>query len=349
VAVPDLSWLTPSVRQVQADHRRRVAALYRGDPVDRVVAIAGRLYGGSHGLHGTNEIDMLEQPRAWLADVLADMAASVDEFADPVTFRPPVVEIDPLGVHFIDALLGARTYIRSGQMWSDPLSIDPAELTMPDLAQSETLGKALRLAGHVVEATQGRLPIALPVFSCPINVGINLFGDRLLTALCERPAQAKRALRIITDVILGAIDAFAQAVSQRVRHNSVACTRYAPAGYGQIDGCATQLVSGRHYAEFFAPLDDELLRAWPRGGMIHLCGAHGQHYATWREMRSVRSIQVNDRASEDLVQLVTVTRDDQILYVSPTETMPVDRVLQIAGGRRLVLQCAVEHPMAVGA
>ena len=118
------------------------------------------------------------------------------------------------------------------------------------------------------------------------------------------------------------------------------CTssRYAPTGYGFIDGCAAQLVSADVYRDFFAPLDEEILAEWPHGGMIHLCGACAQHIPTWREMRALRSVQLNDRATDDLELYVEGLRPDQILYVSPTAKYPPSRVVEITRGRRLVMQ-----------
>jgi len=342
---PALDWWTDEIECAQALHASRVEALFRGEQPDTVVAIAGRLYGGSHGLYGTSYIDMLDAPGAWLADVLADLARDAHLFADPVTFYPPNIEIDPLGVHFIDALLGADTYIREGQYWSAPLDCDLEDLQMPDLDSSDLLQKALRLARLAVEASQGKLYVAGPVFSCPINIGINIFADRLLMGLAQRPDAAKRALRIITDTIIACVRAFQEVIPPEILRNSVVGNRYAPTGFGQIDGCATHLVSKAHYDEFFAPFDAEILATWPHMGMMHLCGAHAQHFETWSRMGAVRSIQTNDRAGEDLEPMAAALRDDQIMYVGPTETMTVDRIIRITGGRRLVLQCPLNEPI----
>ena len=102
-------------------------------------------------------------------------------------------------------------------------------------------------------------------------------------------------------------------------------------------GCSTQLLSPELYRDFIAPLDDRLLSVYPHGGMIHLCGAHTQHIPVWRDMQSLRAIQLNDRAAEDLAYYFNNLRNDQILYVNPCDTMPIDRILAITGGRRTVL------------
>lgn len=342
---PDLGWITSEIEGVQAHHRARVEALYAGQRPAEVIAIAGRDYGSSHGLWGTDEIDMLTQPEAWLQNVLADMAAHTEDFSDRVTFRPLVIEIDPLGTHFCDALFGAGTRLHAGQVWGQGLECGPGELQMPDLQRSELLQRSLDLTRYVVQATRGRILVTTPVLSCPMNIGMNLFGQRFVESFAAEPDAARHALAVIHSVILACVRVFAAAIPEDVRRTTVACNRYAPAGYGFIDGCATQLVSQTHYRELVAPLDADLLAASPHGGMIHLCGAHEQHVATWATMAPVRSVQLNDRASEELEAYVRGLRHDQILYVSPTETMTVERILRVTEGERLVLQAPLEAPI----
>ena len=336
-----MPWWTREIEQAQARHRARVAALYDGRATDGPVAIEGRMAGRNHGLWGTNEIDMLREPDAWLADALADIREHAAEAADPRTFRPMVIELDAFGTHYIDALFGARVGFVEGQVWSDQLACDLEDLAEPLLDENEVFHASLRLARRAVELTEGRFFISNPVLSCPANIGINLFGERLLEALAVRPEAARRALRIVTNVIKRCMAAFAEAIPFDQRVNTVGCNRYAPPGFGFIDGCATQLVSAEHYAGFFAPVDAELLAFHPRGGMIHLCGAHEQHIPAWRAMQALRSVQLNDRAADDFEAYFRGLREDQIVYIGPTAAMPLARILDISAARRVVLQCAL--------
>ena len=106
-----------------------------------------------------------------------------------------------------------------------------------------------------------------------------------------------------------------------------------------------QVLSAEQYAEFIAPYDDEVLLVYPNGGMIHLCGEHTQHIPVWRGMKSVRALQLNDRAAEDLEYYFKDLRDDQMLYVNPFDGMPVDRIMDITGGHRVVIVGGVEEPL----
>lgn len=334
----DLAWLTDDIKQTWQRHSERVQSLYAGSDTDGPVAIFGLMAGRSHGLWGTNEPDMLADPEGWLDDVLADMTAHGPYALDHRTFRPFVIELDAFGTHYVDALFGAPVYYHEGQAWSEQLPIDPGDLEQPDVRDHAVYTGSMHLAKSAVQRSEGAVWISNPVLSCPINIGLNLFGGRLLEAMADRPAAARHALGVITDVIAECMAAFRDIIPEEQRQNSVGATRWAPPGHGFIDGCATQLISAEHYREFLAPLDARLLATYPKPGMIHLCGGHVQHIETWRDMPELRSVQVNDRAADDFERYWRGLREDQIVYITPTETMTAARVLAMTGGRRVVLQ-----------
>jgi hypothetical protein len=316
-----------------------MSALYRGEVPDAPLYLNGLMAGRSHGLWGTNDPDMLAEPDAWLDDVMADMAARATLADDERTFRPFVVEIDPFGTHFIDALFGAPVRYHEGQAWSEELDADLAALAEPNIEANAVYRASLDLARRAVARCAADAWVSNPVLSCPINIGINLFGGRLLEAMIERPEAARHALRVITDAIGRCMRAFAHVIPAGVRQNSVGAWRWAPPGRGFIDGCATHLVSARHYREFLAPLDAELLALYPLAGMIHLCGAHTQHIPAWRDMPELASVQLNDRAADDFEAYRQGLRPDQIIYITPTPHMTIERIVAITGGQRVVLQC----------
>ena len=82
--------------------------------------------------------------------------------------------------------------------------------------------------------------------------------------------------------------------------------------------------------------------------MIHLCGSHAQHIENFRNMKSLRAVQVNDRAAEDLELYFKGLRDDQILYLCPCPGMTIERAMEITGGRRLVINARVEGEIPMG-
>ncbi len=344
--------LTPTIQAVQRRHLERLNHLYQGIQPEMVIALDGISYGSSHGLSGVNQIDMLEDPRAWLVDVMQDMAAKADHLADEVTFRPPIIELDPYGVHIIDALFGARVRFHGGQVWSEELKIDLEDLEYPDLGNSALLQKVVRLAALAVQAAregagEGQIFVATPVYACAINIAINLFGERLLEALRKRPQTVERVLAIINQTIIQTARLVNAVIPDDIRRNSVAENRLAPAGVSQFDGCSTQLVSRRDYAHFFAPLDVELMQLTPGGALIHLCGAHTHHLPTWAELPGLRAVQLNDRAMDDLEDYYKRLHPETIFYLCPSARVGIDRIMEITGGKRVVLQATLDRPIHV--
>jgi hypothetical protein len=54
-------------------------------------------------------------------------------------------------------------------------------------------------------------------------------------------------------------------------------------------------------------------------------------------MKSLRAVQLNDRAALDLEAYFHGLRDDQIIYANLFDGMPLEKVLEITGGERVVI------------
>jgi hypothetical protein len=281
---------------------------------------------------------MYSDPERWVEEAVFDLAGHVDALADEEVFRPLCVQCMPYDVHFVDKVFGAEVLLPEGSYWwSNPLSIPVGSLEAPDLDSNETWLLAERMARAFV-ATGATVPLfGLPVIASVLNIGINLFGEAILAAMYNDPDAVRRDFAVINNTLCEMHRRIRSIVPEAQLQPVLPDGRVQPPGHGQICGCSTQLLSAEHYREFVAPLDDAVLSVYPNGGMIHLCGSHARHISVWRELKSFRAFQVNNRASEDLETYFAGLRDDQILYVDPCERMPTERVLQITGGRRLVL------------
>ena len=161
-----------------------------------------------------------------------------------------------------------------------------------------------------------------------LNVAVNLYGEDFLVAL-TRPDAARHDLAVINRLLCDLHQWYRAHLPVAQLQAVVAAGRCQPPGHGQLCGCTTHLLSAEVYREFIAPLDDALLSVYPHGGMIHLCGVHTQHLPVWREMASLRAVQLNDRAAEDLEAYFRGLREDQVIYLNPTPTMTVARALAI--------------------
>lgn len=326
----------PTLLRARDRHIRRLEGVLVGERPDAAVFL--------QGVNGAGKADPYTEPEQWVEQALADLAARAEALRDSAVFRPLCLEFNPYGVHFIDRMFGARVWRHAEQWWSDPLATPVGELAPPDLERDETWHLARRIAEAFLAAGVAVPLFGLPTIASALNVAVNLYDEEFLVALAERPAAARRDLGVINALLCHLHRWYRRRIPAEQLQPVVAAQRCQPPGFGQLCGCTTHLLSAAMYREFVAAVDDELLSVYPNGGMIHLCGDHLRHAAAWREMKSLRAIQVNDRAAEDLPAWLEQLRDDQVIYLNPTRTMTSQRALDLAAGQRLVI---VSEPSAV--
>jgi len=54
-------------------------------------------------------------------------------------------------------------------------------------------------------------------------------------------------------------------------------------------------------------------------------------------MENLKCVQINDRAAEELEYYVQGLREDQVIYLYPCKGIPIERALEIAGDKRMVI------------
>lgn len=292
-----------------------------------------------NGIYGYSSTNPYEEPEKWLDEALDDLAQYAEKLTDKNIFRPLCIEFGPYGVHFIDKIFGARIYFdqTSRQWYSEYIESPIGELQYPDLARNETWNLAKRIAIAFIERKVTVPLFGLPTIASVLNIAVNLYGQRFLEELCLAPDKAKHDMDIINKLLVDIHRWYLQHMPLYQLQPVISGHRTQPPGFGQLCGCTTQLISPDMYRELIAPFDSELLSVYPHGGMIHLCGRHTQHIPIWKEMKPLRAVQLNDRAAEDLEAYFNGLREDQIIYLNPTDTMTADRAIKITGGKRLVL------------
>ncbi len=281
-------------------------------------------------------------PEDWVTDCLELMLTQ--RGTRPDGFTPVCVEYPPYGVHYIDKMLGAKVYFHCGQWNADYLTSPIGSLEMPDLDKDETWQLSKRAAKAFLDADV-KLPLfGLPTLSSALNILLNLYGQEALIAMYEDEDAVRHDLDVINTLIRTLHRWYIDNIPKEQLQPVISWARTQPPGYGQLCGCTTQLLGAELYREFIADLDDAILGEYENGGMIHLCGSHAQHMETFRNMKNLRSLQLNDRAAEDLALYLEGLRDDQILYVNPCEGMPVEKILDISKGERIVLVKSMPSP-----
>lgn len=325
---------------VQQSHRRLLGELFAGRAAQCVPSVAR--------IAQCEYLDATpDRFAAWLDTSIEALDAGLPQASDTVTFRPLVVEFWPLGVHFVDALFGARVYEKDGNFWSDDLPSSLGDLAPPDVGASPLVRWTFDSIGQAIAALPHAVSVTTPVFSSPLNIAVNLFGEQALLDLSRPGKRELRGMEAIADAIESlhrlARDRFP---ASRCRFYA-SSHRYAPDGFGHICGCTTQLLGPETYARYVAPLDERILRTYPHGGTIHLCGHHTQHIPRWRKMPCLRGVQLNDAAADDFPAYLAGLRDDQIIYITPTPRMPLQTILALSGGRRIVLQTKLDRRIPV--
>jgi hypothetical protein len=290
-----------------------------------------------NGVIGTASTNRYKDPKRWVEECLVKLAEKADVIKDPTTLRLLVIQCDLYGVHFIDKIFGARVYATETGWWADKLPTSVGRLEFPDLDNNETWGLAKTMAEAFVDSKVTVPVFALPTIASVLNIAVNLYNEEFLIALLDDPDAARHDLTVINKLLCALHRWFMANIPPEQLQLVVAVRRAQPPGFGQVGGCTTHLLSAEQYKEFIAPLDQELLSTYPHGGMIHLCGAHTQHIPVWREMSALRAVQLNDRAAEDFQVYYNKLREDQIIYIHPTPTMDLDRIMQISSGKRVVI------------
>lgn len=325
---------------------------------DHWFAIQESLYQGSYqeprvfvidGVLSVGKSDPYREPEKWVDECLADIARQkASAILSDFKFRPVCVEYGIYGVHYVDKILGANVYWRDGQWYNDYLKTPIGELPDPDLENNETFQLSVRAAKRFAEVG-GEFPLfGLPTIASALNIAVNLYGQEILIEMLDDPENARKDLETINRVLIKIHETFREILPQRQLQPVVSWERTQPPGYGQICGCTTQLVSADLYQEMIADLDAAVLRVYENGGMIHLCGSHAQHIPTFRDMPELKSVQLHDRAAEDLQLYFDGLREDQLIFLMPCKGMTIEKAMSITGGKRLVVTAHLDGELPLG-
>jgi len=327
-----MATITHELLAIQRRHQTTFARLFAGEAVPTLPAICGEHL----GYYGAPDAADLAH---WCENELPTISEQLlARGANATAFYPLVVEFIPWGVHFVDALFGARVFSTEYTVWSEELAGSLSELSAVDVARHPLVQWTLEAMRRLLAQLPSPVAITTPIFSSPLNVALNLFGERALLEVAYPEPNTLRGIDAITAVIRDLhLLMRASFPRERVRFYC-SSTRYAPDDVGHVCGCSTQLVGADTYTRFFAPGDAAVLRAYPGGGTIHLCGRHTQHLPTWRAMPELRAVQLNDAAADEFLAYYTGLRDDQLIYLAPTEMMSLAHILEISGGRRVIYQ-----------
>jgi len=314
---------------------------------DKYIELLTSIYSGNTpskqfylcGITGQATADILIDPEKWVEEALISLSNNAQKSLNENVFVPLCVECSIYGVHFIDSLFGARVWHdkEAGQWYSDYLKTEIGELKKPDISKHKTWDIAKRVVKAFNDSKVSLPFFGLPTIASALNIAINLYGENILVTLMEEPEKAVRDLKIINELLIELHTWYIKNLQRKQLQPVVAAFRTQPPGYGQICGCSTHLVSPGIYKDMIMPLDEALLSVYPNGGMIHLCGSHKQHIPAWKNSRALRVFQLNDAAADDLEAYLSGLRDDQVIFLNPTNKTTAKKALSITKGKHMVV------------
>jgi len=285
-------------------------------------------------------------------DVQAKVEAALDKLADQAdalrdekVFRPLIIDIGMGGVHYLDRMFHGHV-LDEGKTWQTmKLKTPVGRLELPDLATDPLWALARECTERIVAAGAAVVLTTPPCLSCAINLIVNLYGTDIYYAMMDDPDTVRHDLLVVHEIIRATHKWYVDNVPTRQFQGAAPFVRCQPPGYGQIDGCSTQMISPEFYRDMVAPLDAEVLGLYPNGGMIHLCGSHTQHLKVWREMKPLRALQLCAGPNLEVDVYFNELRDDQIIYIGPTKDLSLDRILSVTAGRRIILAEDLPEPL----
>lgn len=341
--------MTEKIRRMMNDPRlvenrikwfERLRNVFDG-PYERHFVLSGCI-GRHKGSLGCPDLDDIyhNDPEQAIEIGLEDLAKQMEAAGDRMErmFIPFALEADWYGVHFVDKIFGADVFYNTEvrQWYNRYLKTPIGELVRPDLENNETWRQARAYAEAFLALDLSVPLLGTPVLSSPLNIAINLYGPEFLVAMIGEPEAARHDLAVINDLIIDLHRWYLAHVPLDRLQPTVVPWRTQPAGFGQLCGCSTHLISPMMYEEMIMPLDDQLLAQWPHGGMIHLCGSHRHLIPLFASMPHLRSVQLNDLASDQLEEYVKGLREDQVIYFSPSQNMSFEESLKVSRGKRMV-------------
>lgn len=274
----------------------------------------------------------------WLDNQLRAVKANVEETLDGASLYYPIIEMFSLyGTHYVDKLLGGDVTWTGDQFWSKELNCEVSQLQQPDLKNSALLKETVELAKWIKDKTDDKFLISMPDVGCPLNVAINLFGEKFFLEIAMDPESARRVLTIIANVTRRVHEVLIEAVGQETIRCHNAFYVYTPQDYAGLSICATQMISPANFSDIVADADDNCVPDCYKGMIQHLCGRSDQHVPEIAKRHRIKGVQLNDAAADQFEAYYKGMRDDQIFYLWPTENMPLEKILSITAGKRLVI------------
>ena len=211
----------------------RLARLYTGATPDAPCRLAGITAGIAfpEPYHYACDEETIAHFAAGVAQARGNLAREAEQLSDDGIFRPLIIEHHLYGVHFMGTLWNVPAFFRDGQWWNKALPTPVGTLWEPELERHPTVTLMETLGRLLVEGTENHTFISMQVFAAPLNLVVDLYGERLLEALALDPEVAEHDIEVATRTIIAMHRRWMQLIPAARLRNFAAAGRYMPAGY----------------------------------------------------------------------------------------------------------------------
>jgi len=215
--------------------------------------------------------------RRWLYEQFGDVG-----LGEPDPGPKPTIEA--YGHRFVPALFGCEIrYARNQAPCEVPLHLsleEMAHLRAPDLETSPVIRKARR-DGETLRARYGTCDGAI-MWGGPLNAGLSVVGQELLSALALAPGAARHVLFTIAELLLRLHDEVCAAISPEL---------YDPAERKlALGNCPVIMVSPETYRHQVLPAD-RWLRAHSTTFGMHHCAVITKYLPAYQELAPLNWVQ----------------------------------------------------------
>jgi len=231
------------------------------------------LAGGRRVTDNTLLTPEMVDPRLFLADYLAPLSPVTGDYFHALA---------PYGLCWTEAIIGCPIQISVGSVWSKPFLKDWDEVSAIRLtAGNRWLQKLLDFTGALIEKSEGRIPVTLPLTRGLTDMAAAALGpERLCVALKRQPSALGRLLEAYRDAFIAATGSLLSLIP---RFHGGYVTPYgvwAPGTIARTQADNSVLISSEDYRTHILPYEASIIKSFDyslfhlhSGGSLHVAEA----------------------------------------------------------------------------
>jgi len=211
----------------------------------------------------------------------------------PIIYGDFLRTLVPSDFCWTQAFIGCPICVNSGKVWAEPFIEEIEKINSYLKINEEWLKKLLEFTSALIDFSQGRFPVAQPLFRGPIDMAASALGsDRLCIAIYKRPDLLGNLLSFCAKVF---IDALLEQLRLLPRfQNGYSCVFgiWAPEPICRTQADYSVLVSPEIYEKIFLPHDLKIIKTF-KYTIFHLHSANIHIAEKLLKVPELKAIQVS--------------------------------------------------------